>query len=416
MSNKVKFILSFLLILVLTVSMLCVPAYSYANDVETSTADMLLINLDTETTVFSQKPDNMWYAGYLSELMTFYIAYRNMPEPENYTYAVEQEFVDALPFSDGCLDQFVGETLTGKDLMAIMLLTTGNDAAYALADLVSDGDIDDFISQMREETRNLGCTKTYFSSPGYNESTDHVTCCSDLYRIFKAVYAIDLYSELSRMRSYTPEGLSEEDHTVYPEASIVNEESPYYFRYANDAKYSYSDLTFAGMVMTTTYREKTYFFAGLLGLNESERNIFADGRKLTTWAYLNLVDRKVIDSDVVVSETEVNAGWGSYKIPLYAKSSAYKTLPSSFNSELLSYNIDIPKNLTLPVISGQSLGNSLVIYDNEQIDDINLVSDHDYGISLLSDFARFGEYAIDQVLINEPPTEADEAAELTEGE
>ena len=68
MNKRIKFLISAVLIFALFVSSFILPASSYETGVETSTADMLLVNLDTDTVVFSQKPDNMWYAGYLSEL------------------------------------------------------------------------------------------------------------------------------------------------------------------------------------------------------------------------------------------------------------------------------------------------------------------------------------------------------------
>ena len=89
MNKRIKFLISAVLIFALFVSSFILPASSYETGVETSTADMLLVNLDTDTVVFSQKPDNMWYAGYLSELVTFLVAYELIDKPEEVTYKVE---------------------------------------------------------------------------------------------------------------------------------------------------------------------------------------------------------------------------------------------------------------------------------------------------------------------------------------
>ena len=58
--------------------------------------------------------------------------------------------------------------------------------------------------------------------------------------------------------------------------------------------YSYTEDTYEELALTTTYHGQTYLFVGLLGLHQSERNVFADARKLTTWAYLNLSDRQAL--------------------------------------------------------------------------------------------------------------------------
>ncbi len=398
MNKKIKFLISLLLTIAAVLSMVSIPASSFTNDVETSSSDMLLVNLDTHTTVYSQKQSTMWYSGYLAELTTFLVAYELIKEPEKVKYEVKQSFIDALHYSDGCLKPFVGKTITARDLMAIMLLTSGNDAAYALADIACDNDREKFVSLMNEKASALGCTDTEYINPGFsNDSAQHTTC-RDLYRIYMAVDNNAFYNKVMSDNAYTPEGLSGGDFTVTSEASIMNSKSPYYFKYVNDAKYSYHKDTYAGIVLTTTYRGQSYFFAALLGKNESERNVYADARKLTTWAYLNLSDRKVIDNSDSIARVSVDTGWGEYEKELYSFNSAYKTLPKDFDELLLSYTLDIPEKAKWPLFKGQSIGSATVTYDKEDIDKVELVIDSDEGVSLLADTARFADYAFSHLL------------------
>ena len=406
MNKRIKFLISVLLIFAIFVSAFAIPAASFENDVETTTADMLLINLDTNTTVFSQKPDNMWYAGYLSELVTFLVAYEMIPDPVKATYKPNPSFALTLPHTDGCLDQFFGTELNAKDLMAIMLLTSGNDAAYALADLASDGDRTAFVEAMNEKLQVLGCKNTGFVSPGYDNTSDHYITCRDLYTIYMEVRKNDFFNEIMSANplSYIPESLKTDDeelnakYTVYPEASIINESSPYYFRYANDAKYSYTKATWANLAVTTTYRGKTYFFAGLLGKNESEENVFSDARKLTTWAYLNLSDRKMIIAEDAMTEVTVSADWGEYPVDLYPFNSAFKTLPNDYDESKLSFEYDVPESVPTPIAEGQAVGRAKVFYGGEEIDDIQLIVNSDEGLDMLPDMGRFSAYVYHQLM------------------
>lgn len=419
MKKRSKFIISLILVIVLTFSALCLPAASFTNDVETSTNDILLVNLDTHTTVYSKKPDNMWYSGNLAELMTFLVAYENLSDPEDITFEVEQSFITALPYSDGCLDKFVGQTLTAVDLMAIMLLTSGNDAAYALADLVTDKDRDAFVAMMNERAQSLNCKNTGYINPGFSDKSDQYTTCNDVMRLYTAVKAVPLYDEIMSNPTYTPAGLDKDEYSVTTDASILNDKSPYYFKYCNDAKFSYTTDTYAELVATTTYHGKTYLFVGLVGLNEAERNVFADARKLTTWAYLNLSDRKVINSDDSLTKISVNAGWGNYDMELYAFDSAYKTLPNEFDEVLLSYSIDTPESIKWPQFEGGGVGTAKVTYGSEVIDNVDLVLSSDEGVDLLHDVYRFGSYVFKQMMPVEPAkveqTVTETATTATEG-
>lgn len=413
MKKRLKFIVSFFLILMIFVGMIYVPVSSYENDVETSTADMLLVNLDTNTTVFSQKPNNKWYSGSLAVLMTYLLAYENIEEPEKTEFTVAQEFIDELPDSDGCLDDYVDLTLTAKDLMAITLLTSGSDSAYALAYLVNGSDLSGFIDMMNDRGDELGFSDTKYVSPGFSEKSEQHTTCRDVYKLYLAVRDTDIFKEVIKEKKYTPKGLDEEEYSIESEASILNPDSPYYFKYANDAKYSYSEKTYANIVLTTTYHNMTYLYVGLLGLDESEENVYADARKLTTWAYLNLSDHKVMNSEDAVADVTVKSSWGEYDIQLYSFASAYKTLPNDYDNELLSYNVKVPESVSLPLMKDQKIGKATISYDKEKIEEIDLGVDRDEGLDMLDDCARFATHVFDDMLSIEKPEEESDSEEET---
>lgn len=410
MNKRVKFFISVILIFALFVSSFIIPASSFETTVETSTSDLFLVNLDTDTIVFSQKPDTNWYAGSLAELMTFLLSYEMIPDLNAATFTVDQTFISTLPYSDGCLDKYVGQTLTAKDLTAIMLLTSGSDAAYALADLSANNDRDAFVAAMNARVATLGMKSTAYVSPGFNNTSAQHTTCRDTYLLYQEVRKNDFFLSVMKSRSYTPAGLGEE-YTVTAEASILNENSPYYFRYTNDAMYSYTEDTYEELVATTTYRGKTYLFVGLLGLHQSEQNVFADARKLTSWAYLNLSDHKMFNAEDALSDLTVTADWGDYQVGLHPYNSAFKTLPNEYDEAKLTYQFDIPKTVKTPFLAGQTLGRAKLFYAGEEIDDIALSSNTDEGLGMLSDFGRFTGYVYRrmtphrEILAKEFPTE-----------
>lgn len=396
-----KKILSLLTVFALAVCTLTVPASSYANDVETSTNDMILVNVDTNTVVFSQKPDNKWFCGYLVALTTYLVACDTIAAPDMASFTVNQEFIDALPYSDGCLKMYMDKKLTVKDLMAVALLSTGSDACFALADR-SGLTTDEFVKAMNDKAVELGCTGTGFVSPGYSDDRRQHTTCRDLYRIYMAVRNTELFGELTKDKSYVPEGLDPETYTTKSNSSNLNSESPYYFRYVNDAKFSYTKETYENIALTTTYKGKTYFFAGLLGYHRSEENVYADSRKLTTWAYLNLSDRKVIDTESEITPAKITTGWGEYEMQLHPFNSSYKTLPEDFDEDLLSYSINMKDSYSWPLFKGQRIGSAEITYDKEKIEDVSLVLDSSEGVDMLSDSARFGKHVFDRLMPNKP--------------
>ena len=236
-----------------------------------------------------------------------------------------------------------------------------------------------------------------YVSPGFSESSEQHTTCRDVSRLYKAVMKTDFFREVVQKPYHiSPDGGDE--RSVSSDASILNPQSPYYFKYANDAKYSFSEKTYANLVVTTTYHNMTYMFVGLLGLNESEKNVYADARKLVTWAYLNLSDRKLLDDREPLAKVEVKSGWGDYNMDLYTDSVVYKTLPNDFESRFLTLKSDVPESVTVPIKKGTKIGDLTVSYDDHQVDKVSLIVDSDEGLDMLGDSARFGNYVIDGLL------------------
>ena len=429
MKKKLNFLISMLLVAVFAIGAFTIPAASYENEVVTTSSAMLLINMDTDTTCYSLEPDRKRYASCMSELVTFMVATELISAPEEFKIEVNGDFIDELPYSDGVLARFVGETLTAKDLLAIMMLSSGSDAAYLLADAATQGDIDRFVTLMNKKAAQLGCTKTQFVTPGYSESDQQYTTCRDISKLYRALDKLALYREIMSSTTYTPAGFEDKeykpaddedapadapnDYVTTTENSMINPNSPYYFRYTTGGKFTYDPTAKANYAATTTYSGKTYLFVAMHGKNASEQNVFVDARRMTTWAYLNLTDRKVIDADDIVTSYHIRAAWGEYDASLYARTSAYKTLPSQFEAEKFTFDVNIPAATALPVFPGQNIGTAKIFYDGELIDNVNLVTSDGEGISLLNDLSRFGVFALTEILANDP---ADSAGEATPDE
>ena len=72
-----------------------------------------------------------------------------------------------------------GEKLTLQELLYGLMLSSGNDAAVALA-LYCCGSIEEFANQMNDRARSLGMTQTHFANPNGLDAKDHYSTARDL--------------------------------------------------------------------------------------------------------------------------------------------------------------------------------------------------------------------------------------------
>ena len=81
-----------------------------------------------------------------------------------------------------------GEVLTLQELLYGLMLSSGNDAAVALA-IYCGGTVEGFAELMNDKARNLGLTGTHFENPNGLDSPGHYSTAKDLGTL--AAYAME---------------------------------------------------------------------------------------------------------------------------------------------------------------------------------------------------------------------------------
>jgi D-alanyl-D-alanine carboxypeptidase len=92
-----------------------------------------------------------------------------------------------------------GEVWSVRDLLAAVLVRSGNDAAFALAEHVA-GDVDSFASLMNERAAVMGLEHSHFMNPHGLDDDDHYTSAKDLTVMAAAVLEDPVLSQLTRTR------------------------------------------------------------------------------------------------------------------------------------------------------------------------------------------------------------------------
>ncbi len=94
-----------------------------------------------------------------------------------------------------------GDRFAVADLVRAMLISSSNEAAFALARHTS-GSVAAFVAEMNDRAKRLGCEKTHFVNPEGITEPGHSTCASDLLRLFEAVLAVEPLRAICSMESY----------------------------------------------------------------------------------------------------------------------------------------------------------------------------------------------------------------------
>lgn len=91
---------------------------------------------------------------------------------------------------------FVGDTLSVRELLAAALVPSGNDAAYALAEHLGDGNVGAFVERMNREAELLGLGDTRFQNPTGLDARGQYSSARDLAAMARAASEYPLFREL----------------------------------------------------------------------------------------------------------------------------------------------------------------------------------------------------------------------------
>ncbi len=397
MKKKLIFCLCIALSIIISIGALPYSAYTYNCSVEVTSSAALVVNTNTGTVVYSKNENASRYASYLSNIMTFIIVHNNETDLDK-RIKIKSDVLSNVENSDNSLKKYSGQTLTIRDLLHFLLLTDGSDAAYVLADYMTKGKVENFVSLMNKKATALGCTKTKFSSPCVVFDASQVTTCADMYKIVKCALGIPEYKEISAKTTYMPKGYKKPSLEIQTTNSMLKKESPYYFKYTKSGKFGLDEIARGNIAASATYKDVEYVCIVMGASTSNEHNAFTEAKQLFTWAYTKLGNTLIVSSEETIGHVKVKTSWGEADIQLAVSADMNRTMPSDYKSNLIEFEYNSDMEITPPVFIGQNMGTAKMYYDGELYEEVNLVSKSSYGVSLFGDMRSFAQMMIADTL------------------
>lgn len=171
----------------------------------------------------------------------------------------------------------VGDKITVKNLLYGLLVPSGNDAAYTLADNFPGG-IENFIFAMNQKAKNLHMVNSHFENPSGFDSEAHFTTAHDLTILAREALQNDLISKIVNTPRIT---ISDSDGTKnYP---VRNVNQLLGFVYGVDGvKTGFTDE--AGQCLITSVSRNNHRIIIVL-LKSQDR--FTESARLIEWTFRN---------------------------------------------------------------------------------------------------------------------------------
>lgn len=224
--------------------------------------------------LFELNPNTKLYPASITKLMTALVALDYYPLDEVLTVR------RLAPVKDEAeMGLVVGDSLTFKSLLYGLLVPSGADAAYTIADNYPGG-IENFIYSMNKKAEELNMKSTHFDNPSGFDSLQNYTTAKDLSRLVAQALKNDLINKIVATYGVTVSDASGQK-TYY--LKNVNQFLGYLFG-ADGVKTGFTD--WAGQCLVASVSRDNHRVISVV-LKSQDR--FGDSARLIEWVYRNFV-------------------------------------------------------------------------------------------------------------------------------
>lgn len=343
----------------------------------------VLLELKTGTTIFEQNADEKLFPASTTKLMTALVVLEKA-NPEDIV-TVKKEALDGLPEMGSSVFLIPGEQMPLMDMLKYLLVSSGNDAANALAMHIA-GTMDDFVAMMNSKAQSLGCTNTNFTNAHGLHNENHYTTARDLSLIATAAIENKTIAEIVAMpqvkvaatNKHNAQTFTTTNHLIskikdgsyyYPDAIGIKTGFTTPAGYCLTAAAVKGELTYLSVVMGAAKRED-----GKIGS-------FTESIKLLDYAEKNFSVQLVVQSSDPIAEVPVKLSSERDAVVAVPEGSISALLPNDFDRTKLVINYEVAESVDAPVTKGQPLGNATFSYEGKEYGKLALVANEDIGRS-----------------------------------
>jgi D-alanyl-D-alanine carboxypeptidase (penicillin-binding protein 5/6) len=223
-------------------------------DISASAA--LLINAETGKVLFSRNAEAPLYPASTTKVATALYALHKKNSSLGQVVTVSHDCVSAVPisvrrssgkhpsyrleFGGTLMGLKVGEQVDLKTLLYGLMLPSGNDAANVIAETVS-GSVSQFMIDLNNFLKEIGCENTYFKNPHGLPDVEHVTTAKDLARMGQVAMKNPFFKQVVSSSKYIKAETNKQPEVILSQHNaIVKPASKYYYPCATGIKTGYT--------------------------------------------------------------------------------------------------------------------------------------------------------------------------------
>ncbi len=339
----------------------------------------LLMDAENGQVLYAKEADRKMYPASTTKILTAMIALEKSSLDEMVEVSREASSVDGSR-----VGLQPGEQLPMGHLLYMLMLSSSNDAAVAIAEHLG-GSVQGFAAMMNKKAKEIGALSSNFTNPHGLPDPNHYTTARDLAligreamrnRTFRQI-AGTLNIRLERKVHMPPDVLRkvEELEKVYGPVqedfythNRLLTQGYYGYRGANGIKTGYT--VDAGQCIVASARRDGRELIAVV-LNSQGVNLWTDAAALLDYGFEEFTPVELVTPQQVVTDAEVKNG--TERAMLETAESFYYNFPVG-REPRVTRRVELKDGITAPVEAGQKLGELVLEAEGRELGRVPLVT------------------------------------------
>ena len=239
-----------------------------------------------------------------------------------------------------------GEKMTMRELLYGLMLSSGNDAAVAVAEAVS-GSQEEFVKMMNEKAAKIGAKNTHFTNPNGLPDDGHYSTAADIAKLTSYALSNNVFAEIVSTPIYKIDG----SEKAYPRTLSNHNKLLKMYEGCKGVKTGFTKAAGRCLVSSAEREGMT-----LICVTLNAPDDWNDHMQLFDYAFERFKYKKIVSSDVPVCTAYVS-GAVSNEVDVYPGCDVHFPLEEheGYNTET-----EIYPGLSAPLKDGEQIGRLII--------------------------------------------------------
>ena len=349
--------------LVVAALLSCVCFSSSAAPPPVSCEYVYLFDTTTGSVLYEKNSDSQVSPGGLVKLITAIVVIENSDMNDVVTVSANASDPESTSRNNNRVK--AGENITVHDLLYMMLLSSSNEAAIALAEHTG-GSVDEFVTMMNKLVREIGTENTRLANPTGFDDQNQYTTAKDYAKIVEYAHKNNTLLEIvtTNYIKLSATDLTPDGRHVYNENHLISQllqNDTYYCSDAQGMAFGYTSN--AGYCLASSAQSKKTKLSIVVvvmgGFKKNDDDLipsFVDAKNLLEWGLSAYEVKTVINSGDIVGEADVKYGKSKDYVAAAVKDDITIMLPVDTPDENIVLDVKFNEDICAPVAEGDVIG------------------------------------------------------------